>query len=285
MITADGQAKGLVRTHAKRTPWLAVAGAKGGVGKTTLAVNLAILLARAGHRTLLVDFDPGCGDVGVHLRLAGRRDLEDLAAGACAPRDAMVDGPGGIAVLLGRAGSPALGGADPALLERALRAVDEAAAEFDVVVCDTGAGIGPATIAVASRADLVLGISTPDAVALTDAYALCKVLHLRGARLPHLVVNRVRSRDEAMRTAAKLGAVVRKFLGAALPSCGWVAQDALVERAITEQRPVALAGGGSGLDDLRALCAAALAHLPAVERRREPSAHDARSVRLRPAVG
>lgn len=282
-MATDGQAKGLVRPRLRHTPWLAVAGAKGGVGKTTLAVNLAILLARAGHRTLLVDFDPGCGDVGVHLRLAGRRDLEDLAAGSCTPRDALVDGPGGMAVLLGRSGSPSLAGADPALLERALRAVDEAAAEFDVVVCDTGAGIGLATIAVAQRADLVLGVSTPDAVALTDAYALCKVLHLRGAPLPHLVVNRTRSRDEAMRTTAKLGAVVRKFLGAALPSCGWVAHDALVERAIAEQRPVALSGHGHGLDDLRALCAAVLAHLPAVARRRSPSVPGA--VRLRPAVG
>ena len=128
-------------TSSLTTPWIAVAGAKGGVGKTTLAVNLAILLCRAGYRTLLVDFDPGCGNVAVQLRLSGPRDLEDAAAGACPMRDALVDGPGGIQVLLGRSGSTALAGNDQGLLDHALIATSELARDFDVVVCDTGAGI------------------------------------------------------------------------------------------------------------------------------------------------
>jgi hypothetical protein len=138
--------------------------------------------------------------------------------------------------------------------------------DFDIVVVDTGAGIGPATLAVAERSDLVLGITNADAASLTDAYALCKVLHLRGRALPQLVVNRVRSRDEAMRTAGKLSAVVKKFLATDLRLCGWVAQDAGVELGVIDQRPVALFGQGTGLEDLRGLCAAVLAGLPTLSR-------------------
>ncbi len=281
-MTGATQAKGLLVPRPAVTPWVAVAGAKGGVGKTTLAVNLAILLCRAGYRTLLVDFDPGCGNVAVHLRLSSRRDLEDVAAGVCPMREGLVDGPGGIKVLMGRSGSTALAGGDQALMDHALIAIGEIAKDFDVVVCDTGAGIGPATLSVAERADLVLGVTTADAAALTDTYALCKVLHLRGQPLPQLVVNRVRSREEAMRTAGKLGAVVKKFLDGESKLCGWVAQDGLVELSISEQRPVALFGQGPGLEDLRSLCAAVLAGLPAMTR--GMVAAEARSVRLRPGV-
>lgn len=64
-------ANGLTNLLPKMTPWSCVAGAKGGVGKTMLASNVSLLLARAGYRTLLVDFDPGTANVGVHLRLQG----------------------------------------------------------------------------------------------------------------------------------------------------------------------------------------------------------------------
>ena len=277
-------AKALLLPRPTATPWLAVAGAKGGVGKTTLAVNLAILLCRAGYRTLLVDFDPGCGNVAVHLRLGCSRDLEDVAAGLCPMREALVDGPGGIAVLLGRSGSTALAGGDQCLLDHALIATSEIAREFDVVVCDTGAGIGRATLSVVARANLVLAVTTSDAAALTDTYALCKVLQLRGQPLPQLVVNCVRSREEAMRTARKLGAVVKKFLGAESRLCGWVAQDALVELGIAEQRPIALLGQGPGLEDLRSLCAAVLAELPPMTRGRLATVPAEPVVRLRPGA-
>jgi flagellar biosynthesis protein FlhG len=278
------QTKGLLLPRPTATPWLAVAGAKGGVGKTTLAVNLAILLCRAGYRTLLVDFDPGCGNVAVHLRLGCARDLEDVAAGLCPMREALVDGPGGIQVLLGRSGSTALAGGDQGLLDHALIAIGELAKEFDVVVCDTGAGIGRATLSVVERANLVLAVTTSDAAALTDTYALCKVLQQRGQALPQLVVNRVRSREEAMRTARKLGVVAKKFLGAESRLCGWVAQDSLVELSIAEQRPIALFGQGPGLEDLRSLCAAVLADLPPMTRGRLATVSATPMVRLRPGA-
>ena len=283
MNAVGTQARGLLASPAP-APLLAVAGAKGGVGKTMVATNLALLLARAGHRTLLVDFDPGCGNVAVHLRLAARVDLDAVAAGDAPPAAAVVDGPAGLRVVLGRSGSTLLAGDDDAPRARALQALATLARDHDVVVADTGAGLGPATLAVCERADLVLGLTTPDAAALTDAYALAKVLHRRGLPLPRLVVNRVGSREQAMRTATKLAAVARQFLGAGSSLCGWVAQDPLVERSLAEQRPLALHGQGAALDDLRAIAAAVLAALPPL-RRSTASPACARAVRLRPTAG
>lgn len=283
MNTIENQAQALQIPRPPATPWLAIAGAKGGVGKTTLAVNVALQLARGGHRVLLVDFDPGCGNVAVHLRLSAPRDLEDVANGACSALDAIIDGPAGLRVLLGRSGPTALVGDASEPRERALREIAGLSGEFDIIVFDTGAGIGPATLAITERADLVLGVTTPDAAALTDAYALCKVLHLRGRRLPRLVVNRVHSHDEAMRTAAKLATVVRKFLAAEVSLCGWLGDEPAIEVAVRDQRPLALADDGPGLEDLRGLVAAALATLPPLARHKTPMVSKP-VIRLRPTT-
>ena len=282
MSSDTHQAFGLTPNRDRRAPWLAVAGAKGGVGKTMLATNLALLLARAGYKTLLVDFDPGCGNVGVQLRIDAPFDLDDVAEGACSPADAIASGPGRLSVLLGRSGSAHMAGASTAHLAELLRAVRAAAEDFDVVVFDTGAGLGPATLAVVEQADLTLGITTPEVTALTDAYALCKVLNQRGRPLPQLVVNRARNREEAMRTAGKLNTVTKKFLDVEGRLAGWVTQDATVERSIREQRPLALLGDGPAIEDLRSICAVALAALPAMKRRL-PRAGTVGPVRLRPA--
>lgn len=279
---ANVQARGLLPAMPpRRTPWLAVTGAKGGVGKTVIAVNLALQLARAGYRTLLVDLDPGLGNVDVQLRLQSRFSLEDVALGACSREQALVQGPAGLQVLCGRSGSTALAGGDVAFLASVLATVDGIARDFDVVVADTGAGIGPCVLAVAERADLVLAVTTPEPASLTDTYALGKLLHHRGRALPRLIVNRVRSRDEAMRTAAKLTSVCRKFLAADCQLLGWLTRDSLLELSVVEQRPFALHGTGPALEDLRGICAATLAALPPVARRQR-AVPAPRVVRLRP---
>jgi flagellar biosynthesis protein FlhG len=271
--TAD-QANVLRETNTApaRAPWVAVAGGKGGVGKTLIAVNLAVLMAKAGRRVLLVDLDPGLGNVDVHLRLAPRFTVEDAATGACEPRDAVVPGPAGIGVLAGRSGSPKLASGDAGFLARVLAAVQTAATGYDIVVCDTGAGIGPAVLAVCERADLVLAVTAPDPAAVTDTYALCKLVSARGRPMPRLVVNRVRSRDEAMRTAGKLATVCRKFLQTDCSLLGWLQSDVLLERSVAEQRPLALSGQGAAIEDLHALCAGTLSALAPMQRRMGMSA-------------
>tara|TARA_R110002072_G_scaffold174303_5_gene329507 strand:+ start:7203 stop:8066 length:864 start_codon:yes stop_codon:yes gene_type:complete len=278
------QANGLTNLSTKATPWLCIAGAKGGVGKTMLASNISLLLARAGYRTLLVDFDPGTGNVGVQLRLHGEYDLDDVASHRCTVHEAIVQGPGRLQVLLGRSGPTELISSSAAHIAELLRTIRTASSDYDVVVFDTGAGLNPSTLAVAEQCDLTLGVTTPEVTSLTDAYALCKVLHARGCALPHLVVNRTRSREEAMRTAAKLNAVTDKFLATKSELAGWISIDPQIETSIRNQRPLTLLGQCQGLEDLRSICSAALAALPPMKRRQEPRTDSVRKIRLRPAA-
>jgi flagellar biosynthesis protein FlhG len=271
----DMQSAGLRELAARRAqkatrrvagaPVVAVTGAKGGVGKTVLAVNLALLLARKGLRTLLVDLDPGCGNVDVHLRCAPTHTLDDVLEGRCDAERALCEGPSGLRILTGRSGSPTLTDMDQARL--ALGIVGQLAQLFDVVICDTGAGIGPAVIETAQRATLVLGATTPDPSAVTDAYALCKVLHQRGLPVPRLVVNRARNRQDAMLTATRLRTVCRRFLAADCELLGFVTDDPRIEASCREQRPLACSGDPATGHELEALANALLASIPAMPQR------------------
>ena len=259
--------------RAAHVPFVAITGAKGGVGKTLVATNLALLLAQQGYKTLLVDLDPSCGNVDVHLRIARTRGIDDIVTGACAPHEACVEAPFALRVLAGRSGSPVLLDASTELQDRTFAAIERAAEGYDVVVCDTGAGLGAFSMRAAERADLAIAITTTDPSAITDAYAQCKLLHARGKQLPKLLINGVASRDEAMRTAGKFAAVCRKFLGHEATFFGSLSRDVELERSAHEQRPLALAFGDAArhaskpVSELRALCAALLANLPTLPRR------------------
>lgn len=78
---------------------LAVASGKGGVGKTSIAVNMGAALARAGHRTLLLDADLGLANVDVMLGLSPRLTLADVIAGRCTINDTVVRADEGLMVI------------------------------------------------------------------------------------------------------------------------------------------------------------------------------------------
>ncbi len=264
MTTPTHQARSLLSAgEVDHTPFtIAVTGGKGGVGKTVVAVNLAVLAAQSGYRVLLVDLDPGLGNVDVHLRIAPRHTIEDLALGQCSVNDAIYAGPGGIKVLAGRSASTRLASGDREFVQATLNALERASRNFDVVICDTGAGIGPVVLEATRRASMSLAITTPEPAAVTDAYALCKVLHNEGIALPKIVVNRTRDQEQAMRTGARLATVSERFLAVQPKLAGWVRDDQAVQRSTLEQRPCALDKASTVLADLRSLTANVLSEVP-----------------------
>jgi len=267
-VSQRHQAQDLLRP----APWVAVSGGKGGVGKPLIAVNLAILTGRSGYRTLLVDLDPGLPNVDVHMRMAPKFTIEDVVDGKCTAAQALVLGPGRISVLCGKSRSTRLAEGDMAFLDRIFDAIRKAASAFDVVILDTGAGIGPSVMAAAQRATLVLAVTTSDPAAVTDTYALCKLLLMRDGTVPRIVINRVRSRGEAMRTGSRLSTVCRRFLGQSLEVAGWLRKERILQMSVAAQRPYGIAGAGPAMEDLRAMVATTLSALPGLRRRRPHSA-------------
>jgi flagellar biosynthesis protein FlhG len=125
---------------------------------------------------------------------------------------------------------------------RLFTAVDEVAHEFDVMIVDTGAGIGSNSVSFASSVDEVLLVTTPDPTALRDAYAMTKVLHKRsGVDRISLVANQVRSAPEGAEIHEKLKSIIQRFMAVELEYLGYVSYDTTVRHGCATGEPFVLA--------------------------------------------
>jgi flagellar biosynthesis protein FlhG len=217
--------------------WCITSG-KGGVGKTCVAVNLAFALAHQGRRVLLVDGDLGLANVDVLLGLEVRATVRDILDRGANPDAALVSVHPCLDVLPANSGVPEmanLGPEDQDLLEEVLRGL---AAPFDDILLDTAAGLGPAVLWFNTIADHSLVIVTPDPTALTDAYALIKVLAQSYQRRRFgVILNCVSNEREARQTFDTLARAAARFLNLNLDCLGAVPSDPAVSKAVREQIP------------------------------------------------
>lgn len=217
--------------------WCVTSG-KGGVGKTCLAVNLAFALTEQGKRVLLVDGDLGLANVDVLLGLEVKANVRDILDQGADPLATVVTVRPGLGVLPASSGVPEmanLGLDDQAVLGGVLKTV---AAPFDHVLVDTAAGLGLAVLWFNNMADHSLVVVTPDPTALTDAYALIKVLAQQYERRRFLIImNNVQGEREARQTFDTLNRAAAKFLDLQLDYLGAVPSDPAVKRALRSQAP------------------------------------------------
>lgn len=230
--------KGQVRHQSADTRVIAVTSGKGGVGKTTIAVNLAILLAEQGRRVLVVDADLGLANVDVMLGLESTRHIGHLLSCGFEPEDVAAVGPSGIRVISGGSGLKELAEAGSsercALLEK-LRAYY---AGFEYVIVDTSPGIRDDVVDFLADADDLLLVTTPEPTSLRDSYALIKTLDRRVPDLDVRLVINLASSEEAERSVAVLNEVTLKFLGRTYDTFYCMENDQVVPRTIHAGKPV-----------------------------------------------
>lgn len=190
---------------------IAVSGGKGGVGKSTVALNLAITYARAGAKTLLVDTDLGMADLNLLLGVAPDRSVLDALGGA-AVEDVLVDAHG-ISLLPALNGSYLLSTIGPAAQGRILEMIAALSERFDTLVVDVAAGIGQIQTTFAGATTDAVVVVNPEPLSMADAYACLKVLSTeQGVRHAYILPNRVTSRAQAEELVARLSALVERFL-------------------------------------------------------------------------
>lgn len=215
---------------------------KGGVGKTTVSVNLAVSLGRRGIRTLLVDADLGLGNVHVLAGVDGRRTLAELTPGGVAMDELLVEGPGAIQILCAGSGVARLADVDERTLAHLGSEINRLASSFDVILLDTGAGISSHVIHFMRMAQDILVVTTPDLTAVLDAYGAIKVA--REARVEGrfgILVNAAESPEEAARVFDRISACAQRFLNFTPDSLGHLLRDDGVRTANQNRRPIALA--------------------------------------------
>jgi flagellar biosynthesis protein FlhG len=190
---------------------IAVSGGKGGVGKSTIALNLAIAYSQLGARTLMVDTDLGMADLNLLLGVAPNKSVLDALSGT--PIDEVLVSAHGIALLPALNGSYLLSTLGPAAQRRVLDLVSSLAERFDTLVVDIAAGIGQAQTTFAGATADAIVVVNPEPLSMADAYACLKTLATQqGVHHAYILPNRVTSRAQANELTARLGALVARFL-------------------------------------------------------------------------
>jgi len=236
---------------------VAVTSGKGGVGKSNLAVSLAAELARRGVRTALLDADLGLANADLLCNVSATANLAHVVAGRCDLSRAMIPAPGGFVLIPGASGLSQMAALSEFERARLVSLLDQIERDFDLLLVDTGAGIGPGVLSFLMAADEVLVVTTPEPTSITDAYAVMKVVRRRGGSMPiGLWVNHARDEREAQTVHERISAVCRRFLGFEPQAAGFMPTDPAIPRAVQAQRPFILEAPKSP----SSLCVRGLAH-------------------------
>ncbi len=234
------QAETLRNMTRRETRIITVTSGKGGVGKTCIAVNLAVQLARSGKKVLLLDADLGMANVDIMLGIRPKYTLADVLSGKRSIQDVIVPTRyrnmkviGGVSGMASIANLP---DHKRKLFIRELQKLSEA----DYLIIDTGAGITRNVIDFVLAAEDAFIIVNPEPTSLQDAYGVIKVLsRAKRSMLPELniIVNRAFTEEQGDRIYAKLKGAAVHFLGLHVKHFGTITEDRKVRNSILERKP------------------------------------------------
>lgn len=220
---------------------ITVTSGKGGVGKTSLVANMAICLAQAGQRVIILDADLGLANIDVVFGIRPRNSLMDVINGEMNLDEVMVQGPHGIQIIAGGSGVSELADIETEKAQRLFNQLRFLEDKADFLLIDTGAGISESVISFCQAADQIVVITTSEPTALADAYGIIKIIsNRRPESHVSVLVNRVDNDEEGTQVHARLARVAGEFLGFTVHHLGNLPQDRNMHIAVRQQTPLML---------------------------------------------
>lgn len=217
---------------------IAVTSGKGGVGKTNITANLALAISVKNKRVGIVDADLGLANIDVILKLKPKYNLEHVIAGEKKLSDIFVKGPAGLTVIPaspGRTAMASLSEIDRTILINELLKVAD---NFDVTFIDTAAGISSSVIDFVIAAQEIFVVTTPEPTAITDAYAMIKVISQKKDTSIGILVNMVINQHQAQDVAERIAIAATRFINAKTYFVGYILKDQSVSDAVSSQQPL-----------------------------------------------
>ncbi len=216
---------------------LSITSGKGGVGKTAVVSNLAVSLAKLGKKVLVIDADLGLANIDVVLGLSPPYNLNHFFSGERTLEEVIVEGPHGLKILPAGSGVQQYTRLDGQLKMRLIDALDALEEHFDVVLIDTEAGISDNVTYFNVAAQDILVVTTPEPTAITDAYALMKLLSTQYHQKRFLLaVNSVLNADEGLDVFEKLTMVSGRYLDIFIDYLGCVPYDRKMHDSVRQQQ-------------------------------------------------
>lgn len=240
----------LLKEQVSSSRVIAVTSGKGGVGKTSISVNLALQLQEMGKKVVILDADFGLANVEVMLGIRPRYNLADLIFNNKSIEEIITEGPLGIGFISGGSGVQDLVNLDKENLKKLITKLVKLDSLYDIVIIDTGAGISDSVVEFVLSSPEVLLVVTPEPTSITDAYSLLKAVNRkkefdRGQKSIKVITNRVESTREGQEIYDKIRIVVSKFLNIQLEYIGYIPQDKKIAAAVIEQKPIFISAPNS----------------------------------------
>jgi flagellar biosynthesis protein FlhG len=218
---------------------IAVTGGNGGVGKTSVAVNLTVALAALGRRVVLLDGDLGLANADVFLGLSPRYTLAHVLAGERTLDEVMVQAPQGFHLIPAAAGAADLAQLGAAEHVGLIRAFSALATRLDVLIVDTAAGLSHSVLQFSQAAQHVMVVICDEPASITDAYALIKILSRNhGVQRFRVLANQIRTPGGGRELFQRFERVAARFLDVILEYAGEIPDDDCLRRSVRGQRPV-----------------------------------------------
>ncbi|MBW8350513.1 MinD/ParA family protein [Bacillus sp. IITD106] len=229
----------LAKSQAKT---IAVVSGKGGVGKSNISINIALLLNKMNKRVLLFDFDLGMGNVNIILGQSSRLTLSEFLHEEATLNDIVNDTHEGVSYIAAGNGLNETIHIDERMLARLLDGLRELQQQYDYIIFDMGAGATSASLKVLLAVDDIMVISTPEPTAITDAYSMMKFICLEGATGNlFLICNRADTEKQGLETLERLKQTVYKFLHREVIMLGILPEDSHVRKAVINQTAFSIA--------------------------------------------
>ena len=223
------------------TTSIVVASGKGGVGKTSIAVNLSLTLSRVGRRVALLDADFGMANAHILLGVNPEHFIIDAINGKISVSEAMCEAPLGLKFVSGGSGLLEMLNLDEKTRYQSIRMMDEISSQADILVADAPAGASDSSIAFVTAADHVVVVLVGEPTSFLDAYSLIKAASMEGGvRNFCVVVNMARNDMEAKDHFTKFNDIVSRFLDVHLTYAGSVPYSERMRQAIVKRKPIAL---------------------------------------------
>ena len=224
---------------------ITITSGKGGVGKSNLAVNLAVQLRKQGKRVIILDADFGLANIEVMFGVIPKHNLSSMIYHGKSIREVISTGPMDIGFISGGNGVLGLNNLTHEQIMMLVRSISELNELADVIIIDTGAGVSDQVLEFVLASPEVLLVTTPEPSSLTDSYSLLKALYrnpnfMEAGTTIHVVANRVHSVEDGQMVYEKLNSVVEQFLNGNINYLGMIPQDAALERAVRQQKIVSL---------------------------------------------
>ncbi len=236
----------VVKENEKKSRIITVTSGKGGVGKTSVSINLAIQFRLQGKSVIIFDADFGLANIEVMFGAIPKYNLSDLIYRGKDLNDIIMKGPMDIGFISGGSGISGFGDLTKDQLTYLVYKIKELESMADIIIIDTGAGISSAVMDFVVASNEVILVTTPEPTSITDSYSLLKALNKRddfdrSQNHIKIVANRVRSYEEGVNLYNKLNVVVSKFLNFNIEFLGIIENDDNMSKAVIQQKPISMA--------------------------------------------